>query len=84
MIDPVTIEPEALYDDASLRQSLGLSPTALSSARRSGTLRHIRKGKRTLYKGVWVLAWLESESEPRVQVLEPSKEAAGREDSHAG
>lgn len=64
MIEPVTIEPEALYDDASLGQSLGLTPAALAAGRRAGTLRHTRKGKRTLYKGAWVLAWLESESAP--------------------
>lgn len=62
MIEPILIEPDALYDDGALRQALGLTPTALAGARRRGTLRHSRQGKRTLYKGAWVLAWLESES----------------------
>jgi hypothetical protein len=64
MIEPVLIESEALYDDGALRQSLGLTPATLAAARRAGTLRHTRQGKRTLYKGAWVLAWLESESAP--------------------
>ena len=63
MIEPVTIEPEALYDDASLRQALGLTPSALAHGRRTGGLRYTRQGRRTLYKGVWILAWLESEIE---------------------
>jgi hypothetical protein len=64
MIDPVLIEPEALYDDTALGQALGLTAASLAAARRAGTLRHSRKGKRTLYKGAWILAWLESEALP--------------------
>jgi hypothetical protein len=60
MIEPVLIAPEALYDDGSLRQALGLAPATLAAARRAGTLRFTRTGKRTLYKGEWILAWLES------------------------
>ena len=61
MIDPVLIKPEALYDDTALGQALGLTPAALAAARREGSLRYTRKGKRTLYKGEWILDWLESE-----------------------
>jgi hypothetical protein len=60
MTAPVHIEPEALYDDGALRQSLGLTPSALATARRSGALRFTRQGKRTLSTGAWVLSWLES------------------------
>jgi hypothetical protein len=59
MIEPVRIEPEALYDDGSLRQALGLTSATLTAARRAGSLRFTRQGKRTLYKGAWILAWLE-------------------------
>ncbi len=62
MIDPVLIIPEAIYDDGAIHQALGLSPATLAAARRKGTLRYTRQGKRTLYKGAWILAWLESES----------------------
>jgi hypothetical protein len=62
MIEPVLIEPEALYDDGALHQALGLTPSTLAAARRSGALRFSRQGKRILYKGVWVLSWLESAS----------------------
>jgi hypothetical protein len=60
MIEPVLIAPEALYDDGSLRQALGLTTATLAAARRARTLRFSRTGKRTLYKGEWILAWLES------------------------
>lgn len=62
MIDPVRLETESLYDDGALRQLLGLSSTTLAAARRSGGLRFSRKGKRTLYRGAWVLAWLDSDA----------------------
>jgi hypothetical protein len=64
MIDPVTIEPDALYDDNALRQALGLTPATLAAGRRARTLRHVRRGKRILYRGSWILAWLDAESSP--------------------
>jgi len=63
MIEPILIEPEALYDDGALRQALGLTCATLAAARRLGRLRYSRQGKRTFYKGAWVLAWLETEAE---------------------
>ncbi|HKM56192.1 MAG TPA: hypothetical protein VJY33_22480 [Isosphaeraceae bacterium] len=60
MVEPVRIDSEAFYDDGSLRQSLGLTPATLAGARRAGSLRYTRQGKRTLYKGTWILAWLEA------------------------
>jgi hypothetical protein len=59
MIEPVLIEPEALYDDSALRLTLGVTSATLANARRTGMLRYSRRGKRTLYKGSWILAWLE-------------------------
>ena len=76
MIQPVRIDPEALYDDGALRQLLGLTPSTLATARRARTLRHTRHGKRTLYKGAWLLAWLDSEAAPSVT---PAKEGGDRE-----
>src|SRR4051812_9682923 len=59
----VVIEPSAVYDDDALYQALGLSGQALSRARRSGELRFTRKGRRVLYLGSWVLAWLQAGGE---------------------
>ncbi len=76
MIEPVLIEPEALYDDGALRQALGLTPTTLAAARRAGKLRFTRQGKRTFYKGQWVLAWLESQTATEAN-REPSRPVGG-------
>jgi hypothetical protein len=65
MIDPVLIDPEAVYDDGALRQALGVTSAALAAGRRSGALQFSRQGKRTFYKGSWVLAWLESDANRR-------------------
>ena len=85
MIEPVLIEPKSLLDDGALRQTLGLTPSTLATARRSGALRFTRQGKRILYKGEWVLSWLESETnspEPRPmreRRSKPSPKADSRE-----
>ena len=78
MIEPVLIDSEALYDDGALRQSLGLTPATLAAARRSGALRFTRMGKRTLYRGEWILAWLESDATARQKLPTPRPEAPGR------
>jgi hypothetical protein len=65
MIEPVVIEPEAVYDDGAIRQALGLTDAALAAGRRAGTLRSVRQGKRTLYLGRWILGWLEKTATPR-------------------
>ena len=63
MISPLRIEPDAVYDDGVLNVTLGLSPTAVSRARREGRLRHVREGKRVLYLGEWVISWLKAEGQ---------------------
>jgi hypothetical protein len=64
MIEPVVIEPEALFDDGALRQVLGLTPATLATARRKGLLRFTRQGNRILYLGRWLLDWLEADAGP--------------------
>jgi hypothetical protein len=56
-----TINPTGIYDDALLRDVLGVSGQTLARARRDGQLRFTQKGKRTLHLGSWVLAWLEAD-----------------------
>ena len=68
--------PEALYDDGSLRQALGLTPATLAAARRAGSLRYTRTGKRIFYKGAWVSAWLETAA---ATASKPRQTAAGRD-----
>jgi hypothetical protein len=64
MLEPLSIDPDAVFDDGALYQTLGLTETALATARRAGTLRYARQGKRILYLGKWVLTWLESTAAP--------------------
>lgn len=58
MIEPLQINPQAIYDDDYLSTSLGISADALAKGRRTGALRSSRPGKRTLYLGQWILDWL--------------------------
>jgi hypothetical protein len=62
MVSPVSIDPQAVYDDGALHCELGLSSAALARARRAGELRYVRKGNRTLYLGEWVLEWLQADA----------------------
>ena len=61
------IDPGAIYDDAALVLGLGLTQAALARARRAGHLRSTRKGRRVLYRGRWVIDWLEQDSAPNAQ-----------------
>jgi hypothetical protein len=40
-------------------EGLGVAKMTLEKARRSGQLRSTRKGHRMLYRGQWVIDWLE-------------------------
>jgi hypothetical protein len=79
MVEPVSIDPEAVYDDGSLRQALGLTDAALAAARRAGLLRYTRQGKRTLYLGRWVLGWLETTAEKPSEARQAAQKRGGGE-----
>jgi hypothetical protein len=59
-MSPVRIDPDGIYDDGTLVLSLGLTHAALLRARRSGRLRHMRSGRRILYRGQWLIDWLDT------------------------
>jgi hypothetical protein len=58
--EPFRIDPAAVYDDGTLVLGLGITHAALASARRRGALRFMKSGRRTLYRGQWVLDWLDA------------------------
>ena len=64
-LQPVRIDPDAFYDEGTARLLLGLSAAALARARSEGTLRSVKRGLRTFYKGLWILDWLEGPSASR-------------------
>jgi len=53
-----TIQPTGIYTAADLSRMLDVSPDTQAEARRNGALRYVRKGRRTIYLGEWVLTWL--------------------------
>lgn len=59
MSEPFQIQRNGIYTDGPLVLGLGLTHAALARARRTGELRFTKVGKQTLYRGEWVLAWLE-------------------------
>jgi len=57
-LDPIRIDPDAIYEEGTLRLLLGLTSEVLAKARRSGELQHQRRGRVVFYRGQWVLDWL--------------------------
>jgi hypothetical protein len=65
-IDSLTlpqIYPDAIYHDGQARLLLGLPGVTLDRARREGRLRYARQGGKVIYRGAWLLAWLEAEAD---------------------
>lgn len=56
----LVIQPDAIYPQPAIREALAISPATFAAARRTGELPFIRKGKTFLYRGEWLLKWLES------------------------
>ena len=59
---PIRIDPDAIYDDGALVLTLGLTYAAIARARRNKRLRYTRNGRRILYRGQWIIDWLESDA----------------------
>jgi hypothetical protein len=58
-----TIRPTGVYSTADVCALLDVSPATLNEARRSGALRAVRKGRRRIYLGEWLLEWLRTDPE---------------------
>jgi hypothetical protein len=64
MPDTITaIQPTGIYSTDDVCAMLDVSPDTLTAARRSGELRGVRKGRRVIYLGEWLLAWLRREQQ---------------------
>ena len=70
MSERFRIDPDGIYDDAALVLGLGVTHATLGRARRARELRATRKGRRTLYRGQWILDWLESQAAKSPTVAE--------------
>jgi len=57
-VTKLEIDPEVYYDEDALRVA-GLDGDALASARKAGELRSKEVGRRVIYKGEWLRAWLD-------------------------
>lgn len=62
MFAPARIDPDGIYHDGDARLLLGLTSATMVSARRGGKLRFTRKGRSILYRGQWLLDWLNADT----------------------
>jgi hypothetical protein len=63
MPDTITIQPTGIYSNDHVCAMLDVSPDTLAEARRSGALRAVRKGRRWIYLGEWLLSWLRADGQ---------------------
>ena len=62
MSNPFVIQPDAVYSDGEVRLALGVTSSAIVRARREGRLRFARQGNSILYRGQWLIDWLERDA----------------------
>lgn len=62
---PFSIDPEAVYPEWDIRLALGLTSATLTRARRQRKLRFSRQGNVILYRGQWLIDWLEADAKAR-------------------
>ena len=60
MYSPPRIDPDAIYHNGDACLLLGLTSATLARARREHRLRFSRQGRAILYRGRWLLNWIES------------------------
>jgi hypothetical protein len=63
LLAPARIDPDGIYHDGQARLLLGLTEATMSRARREGRLRFTRQGNRVIYRGSWLVAWLEADAD---------------------
>lgn len=63
-MEPVAIEirPNAYYVHEDVRELLGIGDATLKEACENGELRFTKKGRSRLYRGQWLIDWLEPTS----------------------
>lgn len=62
---PARIDADGIYSDGDVRLLLGLTSAALTRARGDGSLRYSRHGHAVLYRGQWLVDWLEQDADRR-------------------
>lgn len=56
---PPRIDPEGIYHNGDVGLLLGLTSSTLARARRTKQLRYSRQGRAILYRGQWLIDWLD-------------------------
>jgi hypothetical protein len=62
MANTLLLDPNGIYDDGAVLLPLDLTSASLARARREGGLQYVRVGRRILYRGSWLLEWMERDS----------------------
>jgi hypothetical protein len=70
MSDAPTIHPDSIYLDGNVRLLLGLPSSTLARARRNRALKFTKQGHKILYRGQWLLDWLEADARQRANSLD--------------
>ena len=79
MANQLLIEPKTIYDEGAISLALDIPLDTLNKARRDGSLRYTRKGRRVFFLGQWLLDWF-TDQDPK----QAARVAQGKEACHAG
>lgn len=63
MVVGANIEPGKFYDDFAVSRILGIRESVQKRARESNELKYTKKGPQILYRGQWLIDWLEPSEE---------------------
>lgn len=64
MVAGASIEPQKFYDDFAVFQILEIKESVQKRARDNSELKFTKKGSRILYRGQWLIDWLEPTEVP--------------------
>ncbi|QDU39193.1 Helix-turn-helix domain protein [Maioricimonas rarisocia] len=64
---PARIDPDGIYHEGRAALLLNLPTATLQRARRENRLRYTRQGRAILYRGQWLLDWLEYDAHPAAE-----------------
>ncbi len=63
MIAGTNIEPAGFYDDLAVKRLLDISEQDQKKGRDFGDLKYTKKGRQILYRGQWLIDWLQPEAD---------------------
>lgn len=73
MIDRFPIDPDTAYTEGAISLALDIPLATLANARRTGSLRFVRRGRRVVILGRHLLSWLDPDHKLAITTTEVAR-----------